>query len=421
MIVVASNDHRFLVAENISEIDCQADILLEPVARNSCAAVISGCLQAAYRDPDAIVVVLAADHLVSDIDGFVRTIENAIPASEQGLLVTFGIRPTHAATGYGYLKVGQDLSSNGLSGCNVDEFIEKPDQESAEAYLKEGYFWNSGNFMFKAASFLKEAEHLASDVFDNVKQAFDMQVKDLDFSRLEPEAFARSPSISVDYAIMEKTKKAVMIPAKHDWSDIGTWHSVWDNLPKDDELNAVIGDVVLKDGKRNLVHSSEKLTTLIGVDDLVVVSTSDVVLVSNREQSERIRVLVETLNESGRMEATGSRKEYRPWGSYDVLDTGTGYKVKRIEIKPGGVLSLQRHSHRAEHWILVSGNLEITLEDSVQNLIPNQSVYVDRQVIHRLANRGEETAILIEVQTGDYLGEDDIERFEDEYNRTDQP
>ncbi len=416
-IVVAASDHRFLVAEHISEIGREADILLEPVARNSCAAIIAGCLQAISRDPEAVVVVLAVDHQVNDQSGFVETIENAVFAAEHCLLVTFGIEPSHPATGCGYIQTVQDEVQEYGGAFPVSRFIEKPDKSTAESYLEDGYFWNSGNFMFKASALLEEAKMLAPDIYERVDAAFENRVQDLDFIRLEENAFQRSPAISIDYAIMEKTQKAVMVPALHDWSDIGTWQSVWKSLPKSEDENAVFGDAVVLDGTRNLVHSPGKLTTLVGVDNLVVVTTADAVLVARQDRGEDIKHLVETLEKSDRSEATAARMVYRPWGNYDVLDTGEGYKVKRIEIKSGGVLSLQLHQHRAEHWVLVSGELEVTLAENVKVLKPNQSVYIDRAVVHRLANRGTDIAVLIEVQTGNYLGEDDIERLEDQYNR----
>ena len=420
VIVVAAHDHRFLVAEQLAEIDCEADILLEPVPRNSCAAILAGCMQAMHRDPDAVVVILAADHKVNDYAGFAETITRAMPAAENSRLVTFGIKPGFPSTGYGYLGVVNDKSHNDRGFFPVTQFVEKPNQARAKEYVKKGYFWNSGNFMFKAATLLEEAEILTPEVYKSVSAAFNKRVRDLDFIRLEEFAFSRSPAISVDYAIMEKTEKAVMVPVLHDWSDIGTWQSVWESLPKNKDENALFGDAIVVGGKGNLVHSPGKLTTLVGVDDLAVVATADAVLVSRKDVSEEIKTLVKKLEKDERTEAIAARKAYRPWGNYDVLDTGEGYKVKRIEIKPDGILSLQRHKHRAEHWVLVSGQLEVTLAETIKVLEPNQSVYIDRAVVHRLANRGNEVAVLIEVQTGDYLGEDDVERLEDQYNRIDQ-
>ncbi|MEM7214559.1 MAG: mannose-1-phosphate guanylyltransferase/mannose-6-phosphate isomerase [Pseudomonadota bacterium] len=414
-IVVAANDHRFLVAENLKELNCPADVLLEPVARNSCAAVIAGCLQALNRDPNAVVIVLAADHHVSDVAGFVETVRTAEASARAHKLVTFGIPPTFPATGYGYiLRSDEAVSPN----CyRVRSFVEKPDAATATNYLKEGYLWNSGNFLFEAATFLKEAKRLVPEILQAVQEAHDNRIEDLDFFRLGEEDFKSAQSISIDYAIMEKTDRATVTPATHDWSDIGTWESVWKSGQKNDEGNVLLGDVTILDGSNNLVHSKGQLTTLVGVDNMVVVTTPDAVLVCSKDNAERIKDLVAELEKSDRPEATGSRKVYRPWGNYDVIDEGHRYKVKRLEVKPGGVLSLQKHNHRSEHWVVVEGRPEVTIGEMVKTCEPNQSVYIPAKTVHRLANHGDIPAVLIEVQTGDYIGEDDIIRLEDQYNR----
>jgi len=414
-IVIAANDHRFLVAEDLHALGKRADILLEPVARNSCAAIVAGCLQAISRDNDAIVLVLAADHAIRNMPGFVSSVKDAIDAAALGYLITFGVRPDHPATGYGYISPDHDrLVGNGFA---VARFVEKPDAKTAASYLDKGYLWNSGNFMFRARDFLAEAQKLVPEILEAVSMAFEKKVCDLDFFRLEPEAFENSPSISVDYAIMEKTQKAAVFAVDHDWSDIGTWHSIWRNLPKDEKGNAVIGDGLVVDGEKNLVHSEKQLTTLVGVDDTIVVTTRDIVLVASQVHSEAVKQLVAKLEEEGREEATQALQIYRPWGNYELLDKGNGYQVKRIIIKPEGVLSLQTHKYRAEHWVVVQGCPEVTIDKMVKTLEPNQSIYIPLGSVHRLANRGSEPVVLIEVQTGSYLGEDDIIRLEDEYNR----
>ncbi|MEM9330309.1 MAG: mannose-1-phosphate guanylyltransferase/mannose-6-phosphate isomerase [Pseudomonadota bacterium] len=414
-IVVASNDHRFVVAENLAEIGCQADILLEPLPRNSCAAVVAGCLQAVARRSDAVVAVLSADHLVRDIDGFTDAVKRSQSAADAGKLVTFGVEPDFPATGYGYISKNE----NEMTGeCfAVARFVEKPELEAAKRYLETGYVWNSGNFLFRADVFLKEARKHVPAVVEAVEKAHTDLVKDLDFLRLDEKAFKTTPSISIDYAVMEKTDRAVVFPVKHDWSDIGTWESVWKVGDKTDEGNVLFGDAKVMGGENNLVHSYGRLTTLVGLDNVAVVSTADAVLVSSKDCGERVKKLVQDLEASQRSEATESRKVYRPWGNYDVLDVGGKYKVKRLEIKPGGVLSLQKHRHRAEHWVVVEGKPEITIAEKTETFEPNQSVYIPVQTVHRLANHGDRPAVLIEVQTGDYLGEDDIVRLDDQYNR----
>jgi len=389
--------------------------LLEPVPRNSCAAIVAGCLQAISRDNDAIVLVLAADHAIRDVSGFVSSVQDATAAAELGYLITFGVRPDHPATGYGYISPDHDRPIS--KGFAVARFVEKPDAEKAAGYVESGYFWNSGNFMFRARDFLAEAQKLVPGIVDSVSAAFEKKVCDLDFLRLDPQAFENTPSISVDYAIMEKTEKAAVFPVDHDWSDIGTWNSIWRNLPKDEQDNAVIGDAMVVNGNKNLVHSQQQLTTLVGVDNTIVVTTRDIVLVASQAHSEAVKELVAGLEDEGREEATYTLQVYRPWGNYELLDKGTGYQVKRIIIKPGGVLSLQTHNHRAEHWVVVQGRPEVTIGETVQTLEPNQSVYIPLGSVHRLANREADPVVLIEVQTGSYLGEDDIIRIEDEYNR----
>jgi mannose-1-phosphate guanylyltransferase/mannose-6-phosphate isomerase len=414
-IIIGANDHRFLIAEDLNTLAIEADIILEPMQRNSCAAIVAGCLQALERDENAIVLVLAADHAINDQTGFEQTVQNAIQAAQQGHLITFGIKPDYPATGYGYILPSETMLAEG--GNQVLSFVEKPDEALALQYMEEGYLWNSGNFMFRADCFLEEAGRHVPEVVEAVTKAHLKKKADLDFLRLDEKSFEASPSISVDYAIMEKTDKAVVFAASHDWSDIGTWNSVWRNLPKDEADNVMLGDVIVKDGSNNLVHSRDRLTTLLGVDDTIVVATRDVVFVGSQSESEAIKELVEKLKSEGRDEADTALQVYRPWGNYEQLDYGDGYQVKRIVIKPAGVLSLQKHKHRAEHWVVVQGTPEITIDDKVQTLKPNQSIYIPLGSVHRLANRTTEPVVIIEVQTGDYLGEDDIIRLEDDYNR----
>ncbi len=414
-IFVCAESHRFLIAEDLLNIGVSADILLEPARRNSCAAITAGCLCAIARNPEAIVLVLAADHQIPDIAAFSKAVSQATKDADTGHLITFGIQPTKPATGYGYILPGGQISNHDC--YKVEKFVEKPDQKTAEKYIQDGYLWNSGNFLFKAQSFIDEMMILAPEILKAVQEAHQKAESDLDFLRLEKDAFERSPSISVDYAIMEQTKKAAVFTVDYQWSDVGSWEAVWEVSNKSDAGNVVIGDAEIVDGRNNIVHSVGKLTTLVGIDDVAVITTSDAVLVTSKSQAENVKKLVTNLQDNGRVEANEALKIFRPWGNYERLDMDDQYQVKRIVVTPGGVLSLQKHRLRSEHWVVVSGNPEVTIDDDVRTLEPNQSVYVPLGAVHRLANHGKEPVVLIEVQTGDYLGEDDIIRLEDVYNR----
>ena len=412
-IVVGAEAHRFLLAEDLLEIGAACDIVLEPLARNSCAAIVAGCLQAVARDDDAMVMVLAADHHIPDAAAFAAAVELGAADAANGNLVTFGILPDRPATGYGYIEPGTQL----IHARKAASFVEKPDAATAAGYVAKGYLWNSGNFLFRADAFLDEARHLAPAIFDAVSGAFADARRDLDFLRLDETAFARSPSISVDYAVMEKTVRAAVLPVSYRWSDVGSWQSVADIVEADPAGNAIVGNAVIVDGFNHVVHSSAMLTTVIGGRDLVIVTTRDAVLVADKARAESVKALVAQMQDEGRAEASEALQMFRPWGNYERLDIGEGYQVKRITVKPGGVLSLQKHRHRAEHWVVVQGRAEVTIGDTVRICEPSESVYVPLGAVHRLANRGEEAVVLIEVQTGDYLGEDDIVRLEDNYNR----
>jgi mannose-1-phosphate guanylyltransferase/mannose-6-phosphate isomerase len=412
-IVVGADSHRFLIAEDLREIGVAADILLEPVARNSCAAIAAGCLAALKRDPDATVLALAADHHIPDARAFCEAVAKAVPDALSRYIVTFGVKPDTPSTAYGYILAGTPI----IEAFTVGHFIEKPEREVASACLSAGYLWNSGNFLFRAVHFLAELKRLRPDILESVARAVHHATTDLDFLRLEAHAFAKVPSISVDHAVMERTPRAAVLPVSYRWSDVGNWSSLAGVLDKDARGNATIGDVEIGSGSNNLVHSHGRLTALVGVDDTVVVTTPDVVLVAGKAHAEAVKELVASLKASGRPEAGESLQVFRPWGNYERLDLGTRYQVKRIVVKPGGVLSLQRHRHRAEHWVVVDGRAEVTIGDTVETLGPNESVYVPLGAVHRLANRGTMPVVLIEVQTGNYLGEDDIERLADDYNR----
>lgn len=412
-VIVASNEHRFLVAEHLRELNVQGDILLEPVGRNSFPAILAGCMQALERDQNSIVLVLAADHRIIDEVGFVHTVESAISLAMKDKIITFGVEPDFPATGYGYIEPGEAFEN----GFLIHRFVEKPDHDAAVSYLENGFLWNSGNFMFSARKFLDLAKSMMPSTHEAVKRAFDQRVGDLDYLRLHEACFEMAENISIDYAILEKTDDAAVMPVSHDWSDIGTWQSVWRSMKRDGSENAITGDVVVQNSSRNLVHSNTQLTTLVGVNDLIVIATRDTVLVADQANSEQVKDLVDALKKADRSEATMALEVFRPWGNYEALDSGEKYQVKRICIMPGGELSLQKHQKRSEHWVVVEGAAEVTIGDNVQTLEANQSTYIPLGATHRLANRTSDPVTIIEVQTGSYFGEDDIIRLEDRYNR----
>lgn len=411
-IVVGADGHRFLLAEDLLQIGVTADILLEPAPRNSCAAIAAGCLQALSRSADATVLVLAADHHIPDMSAFAAAVADGLADVQSGHLLTFGVRPDRPATSYGYILPGGGLAK----ASAVARFVEKPAREQARRHVAEGCLWNSGNFLFRADVFLSELEKFEPELLMAVRAAHANAKTDLDFKRLGP-TFAEARSISVDYAVMERTEAAAVLAVDYAWSDVGSWDAVAALLPHDEAGNAVIGDVTAIDAGGNIIHSADRLTTLVGINDMVVISTRDSLLVAPKARAEDVKPLVERLQMQGRSEAIDGLQIFRPWGNYERLDLGQGYQVKRIVVLPGGVLSLQKHRHRAEHWVVVRGEAEVTIGDDVRALSPGQSVYVPLGAVHRLANRGDQPAVLIEVQTGDYLGEDDIVRLEDVYNR----
>ncbi|MFC3205345.1 mannose-1-phosphate guanylyltransferase/mannose-6-phosphate isomerase [Aquamicrobium soli] len=411
-VVVGANGHSFLLAEDLLAVGLGADILLEPKACNSCAAIAAGCLETLKRSRDAVVLVLAADHHIPDTNAFANAVAEGLADAEAGRLVTFGVRPDRPATSYGYILPGEPLTK----AAAVRRFVEKPDLDQAERYLAEGYLWNSGNFLFRATTFLEELERLQPDILAAVTVALETATSDLDFKRLG-DAFAQAPSISVDYAVMERTDLAAVLPVDYRWSDVGSWDAVSQIVKSDAHGNTVIGDATILEGSDNVVHSQDRLTTLIGVNDMIVVSTRDCLLVAPKPRAEDVKPLVARLQTEARIEAVEGLQLFRPWGNYERLDMGEGYQVKRIVVKPDGILSLQKHCHRAEHWVVVQGRAEVTIDGNIRDLMLGQSVYVPLGTVHRLANHGSEPVILIEVQTGGYLGEDDIIRLEDVYNR----
>ena len=419
-IIVCNHEHRFMAAEQLRlEGSQQANILLEPVGRNTAPAIALAALCAQQRHAEAIMLVLPADHIVDGQAEFSRAVELAGSLSQQAQLVTFGIRPTRAETGYGYIKTGAVLAEG--KACKVDKFVEKPDHAKARQYVQAGnYLWNSGMFMFNAGVFLAELEQYRPDMVAAVKNAYQTQQKDLDFIRIDESAFAACKSESIDYAVMENTRHAVVAPLASGWNDAGCWQALWESSHRDESGNAHSGDVLLDDCQGCFVHSSSRLVTALGMRDSVIVETADAVMVTPRRLAQKVKNIAHALKQSSREEADTHRKVYRPWGNYESIDHAERFQVKRITVKPGERLSLQKHHHRAEHWIVVSGTAIVTCDGKEFLLSENQSTYIPIGTVHRLENPGKIPLELIEVQSGAYLGEDDIERFDDKYGRSDK-
>lgn len=412
LIAICNEEHRFFVAEQMREIDALGKIILEPVGRNTAPAIALAALSEEGNDP--MLLVLAADHVIADKKAFTEAVIKAVPLAEAGKLVTFGIAPTEPHTGYGYIEVGDAVAG----AYQVCSFKEKPDAVSASKYVDDGrYYWNSGMFLFKASKYLAELDAHRPDIFAACERAIAGISADLDFMRIDAEAFSLCPDDSIDYAVMEKTNDAVVVPMDAGWNDIGSWSSLWDVTEKDDNGNAVSGDVMLLDTKKSLVRADDKFVALIGIEDAVVISTKDVVLVADKERVQDAKLVATKLKASGRYEADHHREVYRPWGKYDSVDQGTRYQVKRITVKPGAKLSLQMHNHRAEHWVVVAGTARVTNGPEIFLLYENQSTYIPKGVIHSLENSGEVPLEIIEIQSGSYLGEDDIVRLADQYGR----
>lgn len=415
-VVVCGNDHRFLVAEQLRQVDLTPEaIVLEPVAKNTAPAIAAAAL--ALKDQDVLMLVLPADHVIADVVAFEAAVRRASAAAEQGRLVTFGIEPTHPETGYGYIQSGADLATG--EGCfEVARFVEKPDAATAQQYLDAGnFYWNSGMFLFKPSVFLSELQQHAPAMVSAVNKAVAQSYKDLDFVRLHESSFAESPSDSIDYAVMEKTKLAAVVPASMGWNDVGSWTALKEVQPNDDAGNATRGDVYLKNVKNTLVRAESRFVAAVGVEDLLIVETSDAVLVAHRDCAQDVKNIVDHLKASGRNEHKVHPRVYRPWGWYEGIDVGERFQVKRIMVKPGEKLSLQMHHHRAEHWVVVSGSAMITVDDVTKLYTENESTYIPIGSTHRLENPGKLPLHLIEVQSGSYLGEDDIVRYEDTYGR----
>jgi mannose-1-phosphate guanylyltransferase / mannose-6-phosphate isomerase len=415
-IVITNSDFRFIVAEQMLQAGVDGDIALEPVRRDSAMAVAVAAVLAAKRNPAATVLILAADHVIRDEAVFVKACREATEAAANGRIVTFGINPTFPATKYGYIQPGMAL--DGGTALTVQSFVEKPDAVTAGRYIADGYLWNSGNFVFRAEVMLGELTRFEPEIAEAAEAAVKGLTRDLDFFRLPAEAFAKAPKKSIDYAVMERTERAAVVPMNCGWSDIGSWSAVWDVLEHDVDGNTSTGSVVFNDTHNSLAHSDETiLTAIVGLDNVIVVATPDAVLVTSRDKSEQVKNLVEQLKAQNREQAVRHLRVYRPWGYYQGVDLGSRYQVKRIVVKPSATLSLQKHFHRSEHWVVVHGTAEVTIGSEVRTVHENESAYIPIGSVHRLANPGKIPLELIEVQAGSYLGEDDIVRISDEYGR----
>jgi mannose-1-phosphate guanylyltransferase len=417
-IFICNEAHRFLVAEQVRQQQLEhSGILLEPVGRNTAPAIALAALHATANGDDPLLLVLAADHVIRDQSAFHDSIKDAEKLAEQGKLVTFGIVPDSPNTGYGYIKRGSD---NLEKGFNVSEFVEKPDLETAKAYVDSGlYYWNSGMFMFKASRYLEELEKFAPDMLSICQQSIATETKDMDFVRVDKAVFETCANDSIDYVVMEKTNDAAVVPMDAGWSDVGSWSTLWEVSEKDGNGNVTRGDAMLHNVKDSYVYGEERLISVIGLDDVVVVETKDAVLVAAKDQVQDIKSVVNQLKAEQRPEFEFHREVFRPWGSYDSINNGDRYQVKRITVKPGEKLSVQMHHHRAEHWIVVAGTAKVTNGDETFLLTENESTYIPIGIVHALENPGKVPLELIEVQSGSYLGEDDIVRFSDRYGRVD--
>ena len=417
-IAIVNNEHRFIVGEQLRDAGITPEaIVLEPVGRNTAPAAAVAALMIAERDADGIMLLAPADHVITNTGAFGRALRTALPVARNGHLVTFGIVPARAETGYGYIERGDAVA--GQKGCFVlDRFTEKPDAETAEAYLSSGrHFWNSGIFLMGAGAYIAELERHAPGVLKSAREALAKAESDLDFIRLDKKALTGAPNISIDYAVMEKTDKGIIVPCDMGWSDVGSWTALWEISKKDAQGNVMRGDVIARDVTGSYIRSEKPLVAVLGIEDVIVVATDDVVLVASKESAQDVKAIVEKLAREGRPEPMSHTSVFRPWGTYHSVDQGEGFQVKRITVHPGGRLSLQKHNKRAEHWVVVAGTATVTRDGKEQEVAVNESVYIPIGTAHRLENRGDTPLHLIEVQSGSYLGEDDIVRLDDDYGR----
>ncbi len=422
-MIICNAEHRFAVAEQMRVSGRTGSIVLEPLGRNTAPAIAIAALHALAQSADAkpaggapVLLVLPADHVIRDVAAFSAAAGHAVAVAQQGSLVTFGVVPERAETGYGYIHAGAAVA--GFNAAHVESFAEKPNAETAARYLAAGnYFWNSGMFVFRADVYLQELEALQPVIVAACRQAYSGARVVGDFLHLQADSFASSPSVSIDYAVMEHTTRAVVVPLNAGWSDVGSWDAVWAEGAGDSRSNVVHGDVMLEDTTSSYVSSDNRLIALVGVSDLIVVDTKDALLIAHKTRTQDVNNIVQRIKADGRTEAALHRRVERPWGAYEGIDLGPTHQVKRITVKPGERLSLQKHHHRAEHWIVVSGTARVTLDERVFMLQANESTYIPLGSVHRLENPGADDVVMIEVQTGGYLGEDDIVRLEDNYGR----
>ena len=431
-IIVCNVDHRFIVAEQLKQIDvADATIILEPIARNTAPAIIASAIQSLQmkNSTDDILLILSADHFIQDTKAFYQSMSVALIHAGKGKIVTFGIVPTHANTGYGYIQAETTSDEYNSTVMNVKCFKEKPDKKLADVYLLENdksrdnnltpsWYWNSGMFVCQAKTLIDESSIHSSEILSKVRSSVKNAIYDFDFIRLEEKTFASSPNMSIDYALMEKSKNVIVVPIDAKWTDVGSWSTLYDIGKKDNSNNLIKGDVVSLETTNSYINASHHLVATIGIDNLIVVGTSDAILIASRDKSQEVKKIVEKLQLMDRDEAHSNRKVYRPWGFYDSIDCGDNFQVKRIQVNPGSKLSLQKHQHRAEHWIITSGEATVTCGENTFKLTENQSTFIPKCEIHRLENQEEKILEIIEIQTGDYLGEDDIIRLEDDYQRS---
>jgi len=419
-IIVCNEEHRFTIAEQMREIEVNPSaIILEPFGKNTAPAVAISAFQSQVSEEDPVLLVLPADHVIGNTAAFHSAVQSGYKAALNNKLVTFGIVPNAPETGYGYIKAGSKLDNEQV--FSVERFVEKPDAETAQVYLDEGsYYWNSGMFMFKASVYLQELKSHNSEMYNCSKESLSSAAIDMDFIRLNSAVFEKCPADSIDYAVMEKTSSAAVIPVDMEWNDIGSWSALWEVGVADDKGNVTHGDVLLEDSNNSYVHAENRLVTTVGLNDHVVVETADAVLVAHRDKAQNVKDIVAQLKSANRDEAILHHKAYRPWGAYECIDHDSRFQVKRITVNVGASLSLQLHHHRSEHWIVVQGTARVTCGDKVFLMAENESTYIPLGEKHRLENSGKIPLELIEVQTGSYLGEDDIVRFDDVYGREDK-
>jgi mannose-1-phosphate guanylyltransferase/mannose-6-phosphate isomerase len=417
-IIVCNEEHRFIVAQQARAVGCPAPlIVLEPMGRNTAPAAALAALIAQESDPDALLLVAPSDHLVSNISAFNDAVAKARSAALGGHLVTFGIAPDAPETGYGYIQSGAGLAE--ISGCfAVARFVEKPDLATAQSYLADGgYAWNSGMFLFSARAYLDELTRHRPDMDKLCRAAVSMRKQDVDFIRPHAESFTAITGDSIDYAVMERTKRAAIVPVDMGWNDVGSWTALWDIGTRDADGNVTVGDVLLQDSRNSYVRSDGPLVAAVGIDDAIIVATGDAVLVTRRDMAQKVKDIVVALKKSGREQSASHLRMFRPWGWYESISKGDGFQVKLISVDPGAKISLQKHARRAEHWVVVSGLAKVTRGDEILELGPNEGTYIPVGTIHRLENEGDAPLLIVETQTGSYLGEDDIERFDDQYGR----